>query len=65
MPPVSERQRRAMHAAAAGKSTLGIPQKVGKEFSQSDRGGKLPEKKKSSTATDYGKMVSTARNYAG
>jgi hypothetical protein len=54
-----------MQAAAHGKSTLGIPQKVGKEFSQSDRGGKLPEKKKSSTATDYGKMVSTARNYAG
>jgi len=32
MPAVSERQRRAMQAAAHGKSTLGIPQKVGKEF---------------------------------
>jgi 8-oxo-dGTP pyrophosphatase MutT (NUDIX family) len=32
MPPVSEKQRRAMYAAAEGKSTLGIPQKIGKEF---------------------------------
>ncbi len=31
-PPVSEAQRRAMWAAAKGKSTLGIPQEVGKEF---------------------------------
>lgn len=31
-PPVSEAQRRAMYAASAGKSTLGIPQKVGREF---------------------------------
>jgi hypothetical protein len=63
MPPVSERQRRAMQAAAHGNSTLGIPQKVGKEFSQSDPGGKLPQKKNRS-ATNYGKMVSSARNYA-
>jgi hypothetical protein len=31
-PPVSEPQRKAMYAAAAGKSTLGIPQSVGEEF---------------------------------
>lgn len=31
-PPVSEPQRKAMFAAAEGKSTLGIPQKVGEEF---------------------------------
>jgi hypothetical protein len=31
-----------MRAAAAGHSTLGIPKKVGKEFSKSDPGGKLP-----------------------
>ena len=48
MPPVSEKQRRAMHAAAAGKSTIGIPKSVGKEFSQADRGGKLPTKAKPS-----------------
>ena len=45
MPSVSEAQRRAMFAAAAGKSTLGIPKSVGKEFADADKGGKLPEKK--------------------
>jgi len=42
MPPVSQAQRGAMFAAAAGKSTLGIPKKVGKEFVAADPGGKLP-----------------------
>ena len=45
MPPVSEKQRRAMAAAAHGKSTLGIPKKVGKEFMAADKGGKLPKRK--------------------
>lgn len=45
MPPVSEKQRRAMYAAKAGKSTLGIPKSVGKEFIAADKGGKLPERK--------------------
>ena len=36
MPAVSEKQQRAMFAAAAGKSNLGIPQKVGKEFTAND-----------------------------
>lgn len=31
-----------MFAAAAGKSTLGIPKSVGKEFADADPGGKLP-----------------------
>jgi hypothetical protein len=44
MPPVSEAQRRAMRAAMVGKSTLGIPKKVGKEFSEADKGGKLPKR---------------------
>ena len=35
-----------MFAAAKGKSTLGIPKSVGKEFAASDPGGKLPKKKK-------------------
>lgn len=47
MPSVSEAQRRAMYAASEGKSTLGIPKSVGKEFVAADPGGKLPEKKKS------------------
>lgn len=46
MPPVSQAQRRAMGAAASGKSTLGIPKKVGREFIAADPGGKLPARKK-------------------
>lgn len=53
--PKSERQRRAMHAAAGGKSTLGIPRKVGKEFARGDKGGKLPESKKPRGERWYGK----------
>ena len=34
-----------MHAAAKGKSTIGIPKKVGREFAKSDPGGKLPKSK--------------------
>lgn len=44
MPPVSEKQRRAMFAAASGNSTIGIPKKVGQEFAAADPGGKLPKK---------------------
>jgi hypothetical protein len=43
MPPVSQAQRGAMWAAASGKSTIGIPEKVGKEFAEADPGGKLPK----------------------
>lgn len=42
MPPVSEKQRRAMGAAKAGKSNIGIPKSVGEDFISSDPGGKLP-----------------------
>lgn len=42
MPLVSQAQRGAMYAAKAGKSTLGIPKKVGREFVKSDKPGKLP-----------------------
>jgi hypothetical protein len=35
-----------MHAAAKGKSTLGIPKGVGKEFVESDKGGKLPKRRR-------------------
>ena len=45
MPPVSQAQRAAMHAAAEGHSALGIPKKVGQEFSSADPGGKLPKRK--------------------
>lgn len=60
-PPVSEAQRKAMWAAAKGKSNLGIPKSVGKDFAEADRGGKLPEKKmekaiKPGPTLDYKKM---------
>ena len=32
MPMKSEQQMKAMYAAASGKSTIGIPKAVGKEF---------------------------------
>jgi len=45
MPIVSESQRRAMYAAAAGKSTLGIPASVGKDFVAAGPASKnLPDK---------------------
>jgi hypothetical protein len=46
MPMKSQAMRKAMHAAAAGKSTLGIPKSVGKKFVKHDRGGKLPKRKR-------------------
>lgn len=47
MPFTSEAQKRAMYAAAAGKSTLGIPKAVGKEFvAAGPASDKLPERKK-------------------
>lgn len=36
MPSVSDRQARAMRAAAAGESTIGIPESVGREFVAED-----------------------------
>ncbi len=48
MPSVSRAQQQAMHAAAEGRSTLGIPKSVGQDFAAADaaRGAKkLPEKK--------------------
>jgi hypothetical protein len=42
--PKSQKQRGAMYSAAAGKSTLGIPKKVGQEFVKGDKPGKLPKR---------------------
>ena len=47
MPMKSQAQRAAMGAAMSGKSTLGIPKSVGKEFIEADKGGKLPKRKSS------------------
>jgi hypothetical protein len=53
---VSQAQRAAMHAAAQGKSTLGISKKVGKEFVAADKPGKLPERKEKSEPRHYGPL---------
>jgi hypothetical protein len=53
-----------MYAAAAGKSTLGIPKKVGAEFVAADKPGKLPkykneekgERKKDNERREYGPL---------
>lgn len=45
MPYVSKAQQGAMYAASEGKSTLGIPKKVGKEFVKAGPASKnLPKK---------------------
>jgi hypothetical protein len=45
MPVQSKDQLKAMFAAAAGKSTLGIPKKVGKEFIKAGKAKpNLPQK---------------------
>jgi hypothetical protein len=45
LPIVSKDQQKAMYAAAEGKSTLGIPKKVAKEFIASGKKqSKLPNK---------------------
>ena len=46
MPMESKAQNAAMHAAAEGKSTIGIPQSVGKKFVKASHGQnvkKLPK----------------------
>lgn len=51
MPPVSQAQRRLMHAAAADPAVAkktGVPSAVAEEFADSDEPGKLPEKKSKS-----------------
>lgn len=48
MPVVSKAQNAAMHAAASGNSTLGIPAKVGREFTANQSPGsvkRLPVRK--------------------
>lgn len=45
MPYKSVAQKDAMYAAAAGKSTLGIPKKIGKEFVKAGKAKpNLPQK---------------------
>lgn len=46
MPPKSQSQREAMYAALAGKSKLGIPKAVAREYLLKDKGGSLPKRAK-------------------
>jgi hypothetical protein len=59
MPAVSKAQNAAMHAAAAGHSTLGIPKSVGKDFSAATKSVKgLPNyvhRRKAARAAARGK----------
>lgn len=54
MPMVSQAMRGAMYSAAEGKSKLGIPKKVAREFVATDRPGKLPARKKSKSKKNAG-----------
>ncbi len=49
MPSTSRKQEIAMQIAAAGKSNIGIPQKVGKEFAAADRRKKMSGGKKNAS----------------
>lgn len=66
MPVVSKAQNAAMHAAAAGKSTLGIPASVGAEFTADQAPGSvkaLPERvKKSKKMVKRGRISAAASN---
>lgn len=46
MPSKTPKQARAMRAAAAGKSKIGIPKKVGKEFVKADKRKARKKRKK-------------------
>ncbi len=52
MPSVSGKQHRAMEAAAHGNSTLGIPKKVGAEFSAADAGKRFAKKRSGKSAKE-------------
>lgn len=70
-PPVSEAQRRAMYAAREGRSTLGIPKKVGEEFvGKAHDGTDLPVAAGVVFVAPDGEVLllrraSTEENYAG
>ncbi len=67
MPSTSSKQHRAMEAAAHGKSTLGIPKKVGRDFAKADgdnsfeHGGSVEHKQLAKQA-EY-RMTHSSREY--
>lgn len=64
MPPRSKAQARAMFAAASGNSTIGIPKKVGAEFTSDLAKGsvkKLPQKVSKKRSMKNGQVSERAR----
>lgn len=64
MPAKSDKQRRAMCAAAHGKSTLGIPKSVGREYCKADGGRVRPTVQTGSAAMSAPTVAATGRAYA-
>jgi hypothetical protein len=61
MPIESKAQQRAMYAAKEGKSTLGIPQKVGSEFVAAGKAkAKLPERVSKKPTAEHAKQLTHA-----
>jgi hypothetical protein len=46
MPSKTPKQHRAMEAAAHGRSKIGIPKKVAKEFLEADKSRGAPKKRR-------------------
>ena len=62
MPSKSEKQKIAMQLAAAGKSNIGIPQSVGKEYVKADKAKCNPCKPKRKGGISKGLAAAFARN---
>ncbi len=66
MPSKTPKQARAMKAAASGKSKIGIPKKVGQEFTKADKkmdkGSKFKEGSKREEAMDAGEVSTKGGN---
>ena len=61
MPIESKAQQRAMYAAAEGKSTLGIPKKVGKEYvAAGPAKAKLPQRVSKKPTAEHAKKLAHA-----
>jgi len=64
MPSVSRAQQKAMFAAKAGKSTLGIPQSVGEDFVAADKARAARGKQPFAAGGSVNPQVPSTRDYA-
>lgn len=65
MPYVSRQQQKAMYAAKAGRSTLGIPQRVGAEFVKAGpASSKLPKRAPKKAASRKAPLKKRAKGNA-